>query len=76
MAIKSEGKPIKVLSAKKLANKAIKILESGNDENLGICRHCGAERDGCEPDARNYPCENCGLHEVFGAEEILMMYAA
>jgi hypothetical protein len=42
-------------------------------ENLGFCHNCGEEADGCEPDARNYKCEVCGAHEVFGAEETLFM---
>lgn len=41
--------------------------------NIGFCRACGAEADGCEPDARNYECEACGESEVFGAEELLIM---
>jgi len=39
----------------------------------GFCVNCGAEKDGCEPDARNYPCDECGENEVFGAEELLVM---
>ncbi len=42
-------------------------------DNPGFCRSCGEEQDGCEPDARNYECENCGEFEVFGAEEFLFM---
>ena len=41
--------------------------------NLGFCLACGAERDGCEPDAREYPCDECGANEVFGAEEVMLM---
>ena len=41
----------------------------------GFCLACGAEADGCEPDARNYKCEACGAREVFGVEECLMMNA-
>lgn len=40
--------------------------------NPGICRACGEDADGCEPDARNYVCEVCGEAQVFGAEELLM----
>jgi len=43
----------------------------GND---GFCFSCGHQQGGCEPDARNYTCENCGEPEVFGAAEILMNY--
>jgi hypothetical protein len=47
-----------------------------DDDNIGFCLACGAERDGCEPDARNYECEVCGEMKVFGAEEILLMGVA
>ncbi|HUU88596.1 MAG TPA: hypothetical protein VMX17_12705 [Candidatus Glassbacteria bacterium] len=40
--------------------------------DIGICKACGAHRDCCEPDARNYTCEDCGEDEVFGTEELLM----
>lgn len=43
------------------------------DELIGICVACGAERDGCEPDARRYPCEVCGEDKVYGAQELLLM---
>jgi len=38
--------------------------------NPGICLHCHEPREGCEPDARNYPCDACGRNEVFGVAEI------
>lgn len=41
--------------------------------NPGFCLACGAETDGCEPDARGYKCPECGEHKVYGAEEILIM---
>jgi len=48
----------------------VAAIQSG--ESIGFCTECGAERDGCEPDARNYPCESCGQHAVMGAEELLI----
>ena len=42
-------------------------------ENPGFCHSCGAGQGGCEPDARNYPCECCGALQVFGAEETMLM---
>lgn len=45
------------------------------DEYLGFCLACGAEHDGIEPDARRYECDECGAHKVYGAEELLMMFA-
>jgi len=40
---------------------------------VGFCVACGSEHDGCEPDARAYPCDQCGRNKVYGAEEILMI---
>lgn len=55
------------------ADYILQVLELGNDDHLGFCTECGAERDGCEPDARNYECYECGERQVFGAEELLIM---
>lgn len=44
-------------------------------DNPGFCVACGADADGCEPDARGYECEECGKRSVYGAEE-LMLYLA
>jgi len=43
------------------------------DYGVGFCLSCGADRMGCEPDACNYPCEECGEDQVFGAEELIIM---
>ena len=45
-------------------------------ENPGFCLACGEDADGCEPDARNYPCEYCDERQVFGASEVLIMTVA
>ena len=37
----------------------------------GFCTACGAPRECCEPDARNYECEE--ERKVFGAEELIIM---
>lgn len=42
-------------------------------DNPGICIACGEDADGCEPDARKYECESCGVHAVYGAQELLFM---
>ena len=42
-------------------------------DNPGFCIACGADAEGCEPDARGYRCEACGLARVYGAEEVLLM---
>ena len=44
------------------------------DESGGFCIACGAPSwDSVEPDARNYPCEECGERKVYGAEELVLM---
>jgi hypothetical protein len=43
-------------------------------DNPGFCINCGIEQGGCEPDAREYLCEACGLPTVYGAEEILLVW--
>jgi len=45
-----------------------------NCTNPGFCIECGAERGGCEPDAENYECWDCGEMKVFGAEQLLLLY--
>ena len=44
-------------------------------DNPGICIACGADADGCEPDACEYECEVCGEPAVYGAQELLIMMA-
>lgn len=51
--------------------RVIEAAESGG--NIGFCIACGTEHDHVEPDARNYKCNHCHLHQVFGAEEIILM---
>ena len=55
----------------------IKITEesySELSENYGgFCTNCGAEADGCEPDAERYTCESCGARSVYGAEQLLII---
>ena len=57
-----------------------KVMPAAEDQmyglgNAGFCLACGEERDGCEPDAENYPCEACGEHKVMGASELMMVIA-
>lgn len=42
------------------------------DRMVGLCRNCGAERGCTEPDACNYPCEECGKKAVFGVQELML----
>jgi hypothetical protein len=55
-----------------------KVIEAvQRDDNTGFCLNCDYETEPgtCEPDARNYLCDNCGEEQVFGAEECLLMFA-
>lgn len=45
-------------------------------DNPGFCIECGAEADGCEPDAREYQCEACGAMAVYAADELLLEVTA
>jgi hypothetical protein len=53
---------------------AVEAQRTGLD-NPGFCTACGADHYECEPDARNYECEECGETAVFGAEELLLYVA-
>ena len=61
-------------------NLTIKMIMEAVEESMmdmsnpGFCLSCGNQQDGCEPDARNYECENCGKNQVYGAEELLIMF--
>ncbi len=48
---------------------------STTTDNPGFCLACGFEQEGCEPDARQYECDECGSRMVYGAEEVLIMGA-
>ena len=41
-------------------------------DNPGICIACGADHDECEPDAREYECDECGKNAVYGCEELAL----
>jgi hypothetical protein len=43
--------------------------------NIGFCTECGAERDGCEPDAHGYECYECGANAVTGADDLYIEVA-
>ena len=67
---------------KKLNDKGREIRETAialageclfGTSNDGVCLSCGSVQGGCEPDARNNKCEDCGKNRVFGAEEAVMV---
>ena len=52
------------------------VIEEAEESTFGMgsegfCVRCGASRSGCEPDAREYPCESCGENAVYGACELV-----
>lgn len=47
-------------------------ITEADDLQCGYCLACGAMQECCEPDARNYRCDNCHEREVFGAQELLI----
>jgi hypothetical protein len=52
---------------------SIEVYEEYRDMDIGMCVKCGAEKECCEPDARKYKCDDCGLRSVYGSEELLIM---
>jgi hypothetical protein len=48
-------------------------LRAADDAQEGFCIECGALRECCEPDARKYPCPECGQMSVYGAQELVIM---
>lgn len=52
---------------------ALDDLIDASERMVGFCLACGSERECCEPDARKYPCDECGMNQVYGAEELIIM---
>ena len=71
MTDSGKAKPVKLVKPKVTIKQVIAAIEA--DDNLGFCTACGAEAYCVEPDAREYECESCGEHKVYGAEELLLM---
>lgn len=63
-------KPARAL---KLRTFTLAQVEEASADDYGLCLACGESQEGCEPDARKYLCDNCGQHQVYGAEEIVLM---
>lgn len=55
-------------------DEVIEAVESG-ELGIGFCAKCCTEHCGVEPDARNCVCDVCGQKTVFGAEELLLLFA-
>ena len=69
MAIKRNPTTGKII-AKRFS---MRRIEDAIDAMEGLCLACGGSKDGCEPDARKYRCDGCGLNTVYGAEEVALM---
>ncbi|MHA2274847.1 MAG: hypothetical protein ACXAC2_03735 [Candidatus Kariarchaeaceae archaeon] len=52
---------------------SIEQYQEAQEDNIGFCTECEAERDCCEPDAENYKCEECGANSVQGCDTLLLM---
>ena len=52
---------------------SLEQIEPAIESYEGFCIECGASKGGCEPDAREYKCDECGEYAVYGAEELLIM---
>lgn len=48
-------------------------IKAAMADMTGFCIECGAAREACEPDARGYACDICGVRSVYGAEELILM---
>ena len=42
------------------------------EDFIGLCDNCGAERESTETDAENYPCDDCGANAVQGVGNLLV----
>lgn len=51
------------------------VVSVERDDNEGFCLACGEQAFSVEPDARKYECEACGENQVYGSEELLIMFA-
>lgn len=52
---------------------SLEAVEDADVNQEGFCISCGFCQGGCEPDAREYTCEDCGENTVYGAQKILLM---
>ena len=60
------------MNKQSLVEQAIELVEE--DNNQGICIKCHEVQDCIEPDAEHCKCDSCGEFEVFGAEQIILMF--
>lgn len=65
--------PLMTLPGNLTVERIVEAVEA--DDNLGFCLNCGQEDSGLEPDARERECQCCRSLTVYGAEELLIMFA-
>ena len=68
-----QTKGAKTMNPANMQSFTMEQIEEGIEAMVGFCVSCGAERECCEPDAREYECEECGQNSVYGAEELVVM---
>ncbi len=54
---------------------AMSLVEDDICTIEGVCIKCGEITHGVEPDAEKYKCESCETDTVYGAEQILLLFA-
>lgn len=65
------------MTKEELLDLAVALVEASQTDlsNPGICLACGQIDNHCEPDARKYTCDFCEEKMVYGAQEVLIMFA-
>ena len=51
------------------------LMEQDIDTIEGVCIKCGIVHHGVEPDAEKYKCDSCETNTVYGAEQIILLFA-
>jgi hypothetical protein len=68
-----EGAPMPANPMKPKPLLTISEVQHLRDQDGGVCMNCGHLQEGnIEPDAERRLCENCGLHLVYGIEEVVL----
>jgi hypothetical protein len=69
----SAKQPARTLALALLRKFTAAQIREAMDEQAGFCTACGYMQDCCEPDAREYVCDDCGEAKVYGAEELALL---
>lgn len=60
-------------SREEVIDTAMEIILSGDHD--GVCLECGWRHSDIEPDAEKVQCQACGYNKVYGAEQLVIMFA-